>query len=121
PYDPRAGHRFDPEKLLVDPYARVLDRPYRWRPLLSAPRNRAADTAAYVPKGLVTPTLDLTPTKRPNHPAEKRVIYEVNPRGFTRLHPAVPRALRGTLAGLAHPAAIEHIVSLGVTTAELMP
>src|SRR6185312_10865418 len=83
--------------------------------------NRAADTAAYVPKGLVTPAIAPTPTKRPNHAAEKRVIYEVNPRAFTRLHPGVPRALRGTLAGLAHPAAIEHIVGLGVTTVELMP
>ena len=96
--------------------------PYRWRPRLAAPRSRATDTAQLCPEG----HRHRGDRRRSSQggrkfPPDKRIIYEVNPRGFTMLHPAVPRALRGTLAGLAHPAAIEHIVRLGVTTVELMP
>ncbi len=121
PYDPAAGNRFDPEKLLIDPYARALDRPYAWRAELALPPRDAVDTAPFVPKAIVTAPLPALETKRPRIAAGQRVIYEVNVGAFTRLHPDVPRSLRGTIPGLAHPAALAHILRLGVTTVELMP
>ncbi|MEO8669271.1 MAG: glycogen debranching protein GlgX [Bauldia sp.] len=121
PYDPAAGHRFDAAKLLVDPYALALDRPYAWHGELALPPGRAVDTAPLVPKGIVLATPPVLKTTRPSIKPEARVIYEVNTRAFTKSNPQVPRALRGTLAGLAHPASLAHIVRLGVTTLELMP
>jgi glycogen operon protein len=121
PYDPASGQRFDPDKLLVDPYALAIDQPYRWHPDLAASRSAGVDTAGRVPKGIVTAPPAPLATRRPKLRPVQRVIYEVNPKAFTMLHPAVPRQLRGTLAGLAHRAAIEHLVKLGVTTVELMP
>lgn len=121
PDAPAAGHRYDPAKLVVDPWATRIDRPFVMRPELAAPRARALDTAPMVPRAIVeTPrppqaALDAPP------PPERRVIYEVNVRAHTRLHPAVPEEERGTLAGLAHPAVIADMLALGVTTVELMP
>ncbi|MGE3247226.1 MAG: glycogen debranching protein GlgX [Beijerinckiaceae bacterium] len=119
PYDPERGHRFDPAKLLADPYARRIDAPFAWRPELAAPRRAALDTAAFVPRAIVEP-----PPAEAATLADKRppgLIYEVGVRTFTRLHPDVPLHLRGTLAGLAHPSAIEHFVRLGASHVELMP
>ena len=118
PYDPGHGHWFDPAKLLVDPYAHALDRPFSLRPELSAPRAAGIDTAAFVPKAILP--LDrhvarAAPAGRP------RFLYEVSVRAFTRTHPGVPLQLRGTVAALAHPAILDHLVRIGIDTVELMP
>ena len=136
PWAPHEGHRFDHSKLLVDPYARALDRPFRLHESQFSARNDGTligtDSAAHVPKAIVLPDLAAwtatqastrgTPSPRqPAVPLGDSVIYELHVRGFTKQHPDVPRELRGTAAGLAHPAAIEHLVKLGVTAVELLP
>ena len=126
PYDVRAGHRFNPAKLLVDPYARALDRPFApHRATLGESADGATrddtDSASFVPKGVVTPAPPPATDGRPRVPWAQTVLYELHVRGYTRSHPGVPEALRGTCAGLAHPAAIEHLTRLGITTVELMP
>ena len=127
PFAPAAGHRFNPAKLLVDPFARALDRPFTWHPGLAGARAddpgapETTDSAALVPKAI------LTAPAAPQHPLvpvrewAESVIYELHIRGFTRRHPDVPEALQGTFAGLAHPAAIGHLCALGVTAVEIMP
>jgi glycogen operon protein len=118
PHDPQQGHRFDPAKLLADPYAKALDRPFIYRAELAAPRSAALDTAAFMPKAVVA-AASQPASQRTTRPAA--FIYEVSVRAFTHDHPDVPLALRGTIAGLAGPAIIEHLVKLGVRTVELMP
>ncbi len=108
-------HRFNPRKLLLDPWARATDRPFR---LHGALWDNDEDSAQHMPKGVVCEALaQPAPPPRPG----PRVIYEMHVRGFTMLHPEVPETLRGTFAGLAHPAAIAHLQSLGVTHVELLP
>lgn len=110
---------FDAAKLLVDPYAVTLDARFAHDPRLSQP---GADTAALVPKAVVT--APLPPCAAAGAPPLFRpggLIYELNVRGFTMLHPAVPQADRGTIAALAHPAVIAHFRRLGVAAIELMP
>ena len=128
PYDLRSGHRFNPAKLLVDPYARALDRPFALNPaMFGGSADGAArddtDSAPFVPRGIVTPMpgLGAGPVQHPRVPASEAILYELHVRGFTRMHPGVPDALRGTCAGLAHPAALAHLRRLGITTVELMP
>ncbi len=126
PYDPRQGHRFNSAKLLVDPYVRALDRRFVCDPALvgggddGATRNDI-DSAPFVPKGIVTPLATFVAAQRPRVPWARTVLYELHVRGFTRVHPGVPEALRGTCAGLVHPAALRHLTRLGITTVELMP
>ncbi|MBC8037801.1 MAG: glycogen debranching protein GlgX, partial [Rhizobiales bacterium] len=115
PWDEALGHRFDIQKLLVDPYASEIDRPFTHSPELL---KRGFDTAAIVPKSIVTaPSTVATPLP----PANPSFIYELQVRAFTKLHPDVPPEKRGTVAGLAHPAIIDHLLKLGVDTVELMP
>jgi len=125
PYDPGHGHRFNPAKLLVDPYARALDRPFALHPSLFGERPDGArddtDSAHHVPKAIVLPECAEARATRPRVPLSRAIVYELHVRGFTRINPAIPEALRGTCAGLAHPAALAHLVRLGVTTVELMP
>ncbi|CAG0978670.1 Glycogen operon protein GlgX [Burkholderiales bacterium] len=125
PYDLRSGHRFNPAKLLVDPYARAVDRPFALHPAMlgeSADATRSdIDSAPFVPKGIVTPWPAPAPARRPRVPWAQTILYELHVRGFTRAHPGIPDALRGTCAGLAHPAALAHLTRLGITTVELMP
>jgi len=124
PWAPQHGQRFNPAKLLVDPYARALDRPFALHPSLLPPGPRErddVDSAAFVPKAVVSPAHAHAPDTRPHVPWTQTVLYELHVRGFTQMHPAVPPELRGTCAGLAHPAAIAHLVRLGITTVELMP
>lgn len=119
PYDPQHSLWFDPDKLLVDPYALEIDRPYAYDARLAARRGEGVDTAPLMPKALVRklPQVDVAPPRfRPGG-----LIYELNVRGFTMRHPAVPEHLRGTIGALAHPAIIEHLVGLGVGAVELMP
>ena len=126
PYDPRQGHRFNPAKLLVDPYVRALDRRFAFDPAMVGGGDDLAtrddtDSAPFVPKGIVTRFVKPAAARRPRVPWANTVVYELNVRGFTQSHPHVPKALRGTVAGLAHPAALAHLTRLGITTVELMP
>lgn len=118
PWDPDGGHRFDPAKLLVDPYAHMLDRPFTWHTELASVRAAAVDTAAWVPKAIVTPPLEVAPRLSPRKPG---FIYELSVRGFTKRHPEIPADIRGTIAALGHPAVISHLKRIGVDTVELMP
>ncbi|MCD2183058.1 glycogen debranching protein GlgX [Rhizobium sp. GN54] len=115
-YSPDDGLWFDPAKLLVDPYARELDRRFVHDVRLT---QYGVDTAGLVPKAIVTADrpVEITP------PRFRRggVIYEVAVRGFTMLHPDIPEPLRGTIAALAHPAVIAHLKRIGVDAVELMP
>ncbi len=126
PYDPRNGHRFNPAKLLVDPYARALDRRFALHPAMfgasaDGANRDATDSAPFVPKAIVAPPPVPEPARRPRVAWSETVVYELHVRGFTQAHPGVPEGLRGTCAGLAHPAALAHLQRLGVTTVELMP
>lgn len=118
PWEPEAGHRFDPDKLLVDPYATRLDRPFAYDPALAAPRGRGGDTARLVPKAIVEIPAMRAPAVPTTAPG---LIYEVNVKAHTMRDPLVPHDFRGTLAGLRSPHAIERLVRLGVTHVELMP
>jgi glycogen operon protein len=121
PDAPRDGHRFNPAKLLVDPYALALDRAFTLHPSLFAFGEAAdADSAAHMPKAIITKPIHAD-SPRPKYPWRDTIIYELHVKGFTALHPDIPPHLRGTFAGLAHEAAIAHLKRLGVTALELMP
>ncbi|MEJ7935612.1 glycogen debranching protein GlgX [Sphingobium sp. AN558] len=119
-YDPAAGYWFDPDKLLLDPYAPAIDRAFIYGAALAARRGTGGDTASLMPKGVVTeplPTVAAAPPLfRPGG-----LIYEILVRGFTMRHPDVPVGQRGTIAALAHPAVIDHLKRLHVGAVELMP
>lgn len=116
-WTPELGLWFDPSKLLVDPYAVTLDRRFVQHPDLA---RFGVDTAPMVPRAIIPapfPKVD----QAPPHFQRGDLIYEINVRGFTKLHPEVPEALRGTVAALAHPSVIAHLKKLGVGAVELMP
>lgn len=119
-YDPASGNWFDPDKLLVDPYAIEIDRAYRYDPQLAAPRGKGGDTAPLMPKAIVQGRLPIVASRPPLF-SPGGLIYELNVHGFTKRHPDVPEAQRGTIAALAHPAVIAHLRKLGVAAVELMP
>ncbi len=128
PWDPAAGQRCNPAKLLLDPYARAIDGEVVWRSAVFGQRLDAPllineeDSAPYVPRSIVIDSnFDWGADRKPNRLEHKSVIYEVHVKGFTMRHPDIPPALRGTYAGMAHPAAIEHLLRLGVTAVELLP
>jgi isoamylase len=128
PFDPAAGHRHNPSKLLADPYARALTGDYRLHDAVcgSAPgRDRVQDhrdSAPYVPRSVVVhDDFAWEDDRRPATAWADSVVYELHVKGFTARHPGVPEELRGTYAGLAHPAAVAHLVDLGVTAVELLP
>ncbi len=119
-FDPDNGFWFDPDKLVMDPYALEIDRPYRYRPELGARRGEGGDTARLMPKAVLTgPLPDVAAAPPVFQPGG--FIYEVNVRGFTMRHPGVPEHLRGRVAALAHPAVLAHLTMLGVDAVELMP
>lgn len=133
-WDPWTGARWNPAKLLLDPYARAVDGEFAlpaevYGHVRDWPQRHVADTvrderdsAPFVPKGVVVEDQDdWADDRRPKTPWPDSVIYELHVRGFTMRHPGVPERLRGTYAGLAHPAAIEHLTRLGVTAVELLP
>ncbi len=121
PWDPARGHRFNPAKLLLDPFAAAIDRGFRLDPtLFDGDGPNAADSAAAMPKALVVAEEPAGPP-RPPFAWDGQVIYELHVRGFTMRHPDIPPALRGRFAALAHPAAIGHLHRLGVAAVELMP
>jgi glycogen operon protein len=134
PYEPKRGLRFNPHKLLVDPYARAL----HGRVDYAAPvygykvgdesdkdadlKIDTRDSAAGMPKAVVlTDDFDWEGDRPPGTPLHRSLLYELHVKGFTKLHPAVPEHQRGTYAGLAHPAVVEHLHRLGVTAVELLP
>jgi len=130
PWDPGTGHRFNPAKVLLDPYARVIGRPPIDHPSLFAyaPESGGdgpadpADSARYAALAAVAgETFDWSHDRRPNTAWADTVIYELHVKGFTALNPTVPVGQRGTYLGLASAAAIDHLLSLGVTAVELMP
>jgi glycogen operon protein len=129
PFQPEFGNLCNPNKLLIDPYARAIDGMVDWHPSLldydptrDVARIDERDTQAHVPKGIVVdPYFDWQNERRPRTPWHETVIYEMHVRGFTKTHPEIPEAIRGTYAGLAHPAAVRHLHDLGVTAVELMP
>jgi isoamylase len=128
PYEPRRGLRYNPAKLLLDPYARAIAGDVRFGAevfgyAMGDPQAASTlDSAAYVPRSLVVESrFDWTNRPRPVHSYADTVIYELHVKGFTAAHPGIPEALRGTYAGLAHEAAIAHLVDLGVTAVELLP
>jgi isoamylase len=131
PYDPARGLRFNPSKLLLDPYARAVAGKVRWGPEIFGYRmggpqedleRDERDSAAAVPKGVVVdPEFDWEGDRPPRIPWHRTVIYEAHVKGLTMRHPDVPEELRGTYAGVAHPAVVEHLKSVGVTALELLP
>lgn len=114
---PERGLWFDPAKLLVDPRAVELDRPFQYSPTLS---EYGVETAPEVPHAIWPGALPEVPLQPP-HFRRGRLIYEVNVRGLTMVHPEVPQAQRGTVAALAHPAVLAHLEKLHVSAVELMP
>jgi glycogen operon protein len=129
PWAPRDGHRCLPSKLLLDPYARAIEGDVRWHAALFSYRFGDArarvnddDSAPYAQRCVVVnPYFDWGGDRPPRRPLHETVIYETHVRGLTMLHPDVPPELRGTYAGLAHPAAIRHLTELGITAVELLP
>ena len=128
PYDPENGHRCNPSKLLLDPYAKAIDGEVDGDQSLFSytfgePEKRNDDdSAAHTMKSVVVnPFFDWGHDRPPNHEYHESVIYEAHVRGMTQQHPDVPEELRGTYAGMAHPAVINHLVELGITAIELMP
>jgi glycogen operon protein len=123
PFEPARGHRFNPAKLLLDPYARLVEGPIALREEhFSHGVGDERDSAPVTPKGIVaSPLPAIDESERPRIEMIESIIYELHVKSFTRLHPDIPESLRGTYAGLAHPAAVEHLVALGVTALELLP
>ncbi|HEX6404547.1 MAG TPA: glycogen debranching protein GlgX [Pseudonocardiaceae bacterium] len=128
PYDPAAGLRCNPSKLLLDPYAKAIDGRIKWNEALFAYRfgdpdsYNDADSAPYAMTSVViNPFFDWSDDRPPRIPYHETVIYEAHVKGMTMLHPRIPDDVRGTYAGIAHPVMIKHFRDLGVTAVELMP
>jgi isoamylase len=132
PYEPEQGHRFNPHKLVLDPYARAHIGELKWDPSVFGYKLDAAeadlsfderDSAPFMPKCVVVdPDFDWKREKlwQPV-PWDRTIVYETHVRGYTKLHPAVPERERGTFRGLAHKDVVAYVKSLGVTTVELLP
>ncbi|HSA39972.1 MAG TPA: glycogen debranching protein GlgX [Mycobacterium sp.] len=128
PYDPPAGLRCNPNKLLLDPYSKAIDGRFQWDQSMFGynfgdPDSRNDDdSAAHMPKSVViNPYFDWGVDRPPQHEYADSVIYETHVRGLTMTHPDIPEQIRGSYAAIAHPAIIDHLKSLGVTALELMP
>ncbi|PRY54358.1 glycogen operon protein [Arcticibacter pallidicorallinus] len=131
PYDPENGHRFNPNKLLIDPYAKAVAGAIQWHDALFGYELghpdadlsfSTLDSAPYIPKSVVIdPSFDWEGDRRPGTPYHKTVIYEAHVKGFTKLHPDIPEEIRGTYAAIGHPVAIQYLHDLGITAIELMP
>lgn len=127
-YDPASGKRFNASKLLLDPYAKAVEGQVDWGQAVFSyefgdPDSfNDEDSAPHMMKGVVVnPFFDWSGDRQPKTPYSETFIYEAHVKGLTQLHPDVPEELRGTYAGIAHPAVIDHLKKLGVTAIELMP
>jgi isoamylase len=133
PYAPEQGHRFNPAKLVIDPYAKAINGTIRWSDALSgysmeAPEEERdlvpgpGNSAGGLPKCVVVePAFSWGDDKNPRTPLNRTVIYECHVKGMTMLHPGVPETIRGTYLGLATDPIVDHLLSLGVTAVELLP
>ncbi len=131
PYDPANGYRFNPNKLLIDPYARAIAGTLNWHDSLFGyvvgnPEEDLSfsetDSAPFVPKSVVIDNnFDWQGDKPPKIPYHLSIIYETHVKGFTQLHPEIPENIRGTYAAISHPVTINYLKSLGITAVELMP
>jgi glycogen operon protein len=129
PWEPENGHRCNPNKLLLDPYGKAVEGQVKWSEAVFPYHFNEPDTsrndddsAPFMPRSVVTnPYFDWDNDRRPQTPWHKTIIYETHVKGFTMRHPGVPENLRGTYAGLAHPAAISYLKQLGVTAVEVLP
>jgi isoamylase len=129
PWDPAQGHRCNPSKLLLDPYAKAVAGQVDWNEAVfsyhfndpEGPPNQS-DSAAYTPKSVViSPYFDWADDRLPRTPWHETVIYETHVKGCTIRHPQVPEEIRGSYAALAHPVMIDYLTRLGITALELMP
>lgn len=131
PYEPQHGHRFNPNKLLIDPYAKAISGTVQWHDSLFGYEVghadvdlsfSATDSAPYMPRSVVIdPNFDWEGDKFPRIPYHKTIIYETHVKGFTKCHPEIPENIRGTYSALAHPVIINYLKELGITAVELMP
>ena len=131
PYQPDRGHRFNPNKLLLDPYARALNGAIKWSDAhfgyrFGSPRADLSfdrrDNARGMPKcRVVEPEFSWGNDRHPNRAWDETVIYETHLRGFTMQHPALPPQLRGTAAGMSSPEVIDYLRAIGITAVELLP
>jgi glycogen operon protein len=131
PYEPSKGHRFNPNKVLLDPYAKAIGRDVRWTDEMWGYKLGDAeadlsfddrDNAAFAPlAAVVDPAFTWGDDRPPNVPWHKTLIYELHVKGFTKLHPEVPERLQGTYSGLASEAALTYLRKLGITAVELLP
>src|SRR3954465_52128 len=131
PYEPEAGHRFNPNKLVLDPYAKAHVGTLEWDPAVFGYTLGAdgddltfdkRDSARFMPKGrVIDPAFTWGRERAPSVPWDRTIVYETHVRGYTQLHPAVPEHLRGTYSGLGRKEVVDYIKSLGVTSVELLP
>jgi glycogen operon protein len=131
PYEPQNGHRFNPNKFLLDPYAKAISGSIRWHDSLFGyePGHpdgdlsfSEVDSAPFMPRAVVIdPNFNWEEDKFPRIPYHKTIIYEVHVKGFTKLHSHIPENIRGTYSALAHPVVINYLKELGITAVELMP
>jgi glycogen operon protein len=135
PWDPAAGHRCDPSKLLLDPYGKAFDGDFKQGPQLfsydmavaehddsaSGDRPMLDSLGHTMTSVVINPFFDWGSDRPPEHPYNETIIYEAHVKGMTRAHPGIPEELRGTYAGLSDPVVIDHLQSLNVTAIELMP
>lgn len=131
PYEPENGHRFNPNKLLMDPYAKAIAGTIQWHNSLFGYDVHhedkdlsfsSEDSAPYIPKSVVIdPGFDWEGDKHPRIPYHESIIYETHVKGMTFLHPEIPENIRGTYAAMGHPVTVQYLKSLGVTAVELMP
>jgi isoamylase len=129
PWDPLNGNRCNPSKLLLDPYAKAIDGEVTWDPAVFPyhfgdpdGHPNVDDSAPFMPRSVVVdPDFDWGDDRPPRRPPSESIIYEVHVKGFTANNPEIPPELRGTYAGMAHPAAVDYLRSLGITAVELLP
>jgi isoamylase len=127
PYAPEQGHRCNPNKLLLDPYAKAVEGEIDWSEALFSYRfddheyNDLDSGPAMMKSVVISPFFDWQNDRHPRTPYNETVIYEAHVKGLTHLHPDLPEELRGSYAGLAHPAVVEHLQRIGITAVELMP
>jgi glycogen operon protein len=128
-YSPEEGHRYNPNKLLIDPYSKAISGTIDWDDSLFGYKvgeddlsMSDLDSAPFIPKSIVIDSgFDWENDRLPKIPYHKSIIYETHVKGFTKLHPDIPENIRGTYAGIAHPVCVAYLKKLGITAVELMP